>query len=238
MSGISDAGAFRNSAIVAGILFIVATSATMVSQIIIGPIIAEPDIVASVSASRSAFTLGVVLELANSLASAGIAIAMFPVLRRCIEGVAVGYVGFRVIEAALGIVAAIGLFSLLTLGESGFAAGASGSQDLSAFALAFHDWAFLLLLIVFSLSTLMLYPILFRFRLVPVFISLWGLIGGLMLLASNLLILFGPIEFGTTADTLLSLPIWINEMVLALWLIFKGFNPSAILPEPGKRSAA
>lgn len=98
MSDISDAGAFRNSAIVAGILFIAATSATMVSQIIIGPIIAEPDVVASVSASRSAFALGVVLELVNSLASAGIAIAMFPLLRRCFEGVAVGYVGFRVIE--------------------------------------------------------------------------------------------------------------------------------------------
>lgn len=77
----------------------------------------------------------------------------------------------------------------------------------------------------------MLYPILFRFRLVPVFISLWGLIGGLMLLASNMLILFGPIEIGSTADTLLSLPIWINEMVLAVWLIVKGFNLSALANE-------
>lgn len=135
------------------------------------------------------------------------------------------------IEAGLGIVAAIGLLSLLTVSKGGFAASASGSQDLSAFALAFHDWAFHLVLIVFSLSTLMLYPILFRFRLVPVFISLWGLIGGLMLLASNMLILFGPIEIGSTADTLLSLPIWINEMVLAVWLIVKGFNLSALANE-------
>jgi hypothetical protein len=85
-----------------------------------------------------------------------------------------------------------------------------------------------LLLMVFSVSTLILYPALFRFRLVPAVLSLWGLLGGLMLLVSGLLILFGQVEMGSTTDTILSLPIWINEMVLALWLIFRGVDMAKV----------
>lgn len=209
----------RIETVFAGFLFIIATSATMLSQMLIAPILEVPGVVTRVAEDRDLFLIAVLLEIVNSLASAGIAIALFPILRRCVEGLAVAYVGLRVIEAGLGIVAAIGLLLLLT-------------PDVAdgAVALAGHDWTFLLVLMVFSLSTLVLYPLLFRFQLVPALLSIWGLIGGVMLLASVLLILFGRIEIGTTTDTLLSLPIWINEMALALWLIIRGVDLTAIQP--------
>ncbi len=206
---------YRIETIVAGILFITATAATMASQTIIAPMLAVPDVADHVIAHRHLFTLGVVLEIVNALASAGIAVAFFPILWKCVRILAPAYGGLRAIEASVGIVGAIGLLLLLAPGGS-------------AIAIAFHDMAFLLLLMVFSVSTLILYPALFRFRLVPAVLSLWGLLGGLMLLVSGLLILFGQFEMGSTTDTILSLPIWINEMALALWLIFRGVDMAKV----------
>ena len=202
---------FRIETIVAGILFIIATSATMGSQMIIAPMLATPDAAEYVMAHRPLFVLGVVLEIVNALASAGIAVAFFPILWRCGRILAPAYGSLRAIEASIGIVAAIGLLLLLTSNSGGF-------------AIEFHDVAFSLVLMVFSVSTFILYPALFRFRLVPVVLSIWGLVGGLLLLASGLLILLGQVDMGSTTDTILSLPIWINEMALALWLIFRGVD--------------
>ena len=202
---------YRTETILAGVLFITATAATMLSQTIIVPMLATSDVAEHVMAHKGLFTLGVVLEIVNALASAGIAVAFFPILWQCARILAPAYGSLRAIEASIGVVAAIGLLLLLTPGGS-------------AIAIAFHDVAFLLLLMVFSVSTLILYPALFRFRLVPAVLSLWGLVGGLMLLVSGLLILFGQVEMGSTTDTILSLPIWINEMALSLWLIFRGVD--------------
>jgi hypothetical protein len=203
--------AYRSETTIAGVLFIIATTATMASQLIIAPMLVVPDVADQVVDNRTLFVFGVLLEVTNALASAGIAIALCPVIWRCTQGLAVGYVGLRVIEASLGALAAAGLLTLL-------------SSDVTQFAVALHDWAFILVLFVFSIGTLILYPLLLRFRLVPVVLSLWGLIGGGMLLCSVVLILFGWIEVGSTPDTILSLPIWINEMALALWLIIRGVD--------------
>ncbi|MCP4074360.1 MAG: DUF4386 domain-containing protein [Hyphomicrobiales bacterium] len=202
---------YRIETMVAGVLFITATAATMASQMIIAPMVATPNVQEFVIEHRTLFVLGVLLEIVNALASAGIAVAFFPILWNCARVLAPAYLTLRAIEASIGVAATIGLVLLLT-------------SDSGAFAIEFHDLAFGLLLMVFSVSTLILYPALFRFRLVPAVLSIWGLVGGLMLLVSGLLILLGQIDFGSTTDTILSLPIWINEMALALWLIFRGVD--------------
>lgn len=204
--------AYRTESTVAGVLFITATVSTMASQIVIAPMLGAPDVAGHVAGHRAAFVSGVILELVNALASAGIAIALFPIIWRCVRSVAVAYLGLRIIEASLGAFAAGALLILLSFSDP-------------AIAIALHEWGFLLVLIVFSVGTLILYPLLFSYRLVPPVLSLWGLIGGVMLLVSCLLILFGRIETGSRADLVLSLPIWINEMALALWLILRGVDP-------------
>lgn len=206
---------FRSESIAAGVLFIIATGATMASQVIVEPILEGAVAPAGLAGREGAYTVGVLLEVVNALASAGIAIAFFPILWQCVRGLAVAYAGLRTIEASTGIAAASGLLMLF-------------SSETSAVGLAWHDWAFLMVLLVFSASTCVLYPLLFVFRLVPRVLSVWGLIGGLMLMVSVLLILFGTIEIGSTTDLVLSLPIWINEMALALWLIFRGVDMSLI----------
>ena len=158
-------------------------------------------------------SLAVIFEIASGLASAGVALALYPVLRHVSELVATGYLGLRIVEGTLGVATAAGVIVLLVT-DTGWVA-------------AYHDAMFLLVLIVFSCGTLLFYPLLFKYRLVPPVLSLWGLIGGSMLLVSCLLILFGQITMGGTTDLVLSLPIWINEMVLAVWLFLRGLDLGA-----------
>ena len=221
----------RKTAIFVGVLFITATLATSISQVLLSPILKTPDFLVHIRANSNQFVLGVLLELVNALASAGIAIAIFPILKKYSEGIATGYVSFRAIEATIGIVAATKLLSLLTLSQTQIVVDtpvALDAENLSSFLLAAHDWTFLMLLLVFSLGALILYPALYNSQLVPRIISIWGFVGSIMLLAANLLILFGYTEINSAIDNLLSLPIGLNEMVLAVWLIAKGFNLSAI----------
>ncbi|MEM8831707.1 MAG: DUF4386 domain-containing protein [Cyanobacteria bacterium P01_G01_bin.19] len=221
----------RKTAIIVGILFITATLAISISQVILNPILETPDFLVDIRANGNQFVQGVLLELINALASVGIAIAIFPVLKKSSERIAIGYVSFRTIEASIGVVAATKLLSLLTLSQTDTIAGnsiTSDSNNLSAYLLAAHDWTFLLLLLVFSLGALLLYPVLYNSQLVPRFISIWGFVGAIILLTANLLILFGYTNINSAIDNFLSLPIGLNEMVLAVWLIAKGFNSSAI----------
>lgn len=207
----SSEGASQRAARIAGVLFIIATASTMAAQVILAPLLENPE--TTVPPQTNLVALAALLELANALASAGIAIAFYPVLRRCAEVAATGYLGLRIVEGAVGVVAA----AILAMSVRASAAD-------TALVIALHDAAFLMVLLVFSIGTLLLYPMLFVFRLVPRVLSLWGLIGGLMLLVSIVLILFGQIEVGGTTDLVLSLPIWINEMALALWLLIRGLD--------------
>lgn len=206
----------RRAARIAAVLFIVATASTMAGQMILDGL---PDSANGLAARQVLVALAVILEVANGLASAGIALAFYPVLRRVSELAATGYLGLRIVEGTLGVAAAAGLVMIVgpELGNS-------------SFAMAYHDATFLLVLIVFSCGTFCFYPLLFKYRLVPRLLSLWGIIGGLTLLISCLLILFGRIEIGGTTDLVLSLPIWINEMVLAVWLLVRGLDQSASWP--------
>jgi len=81
--------------------------------------------------------------------------------------------------------------------------------------------------IVFGLTALILNRVLIRSKLVPRSISIWGLIGGALLLVAGLIELFGPGPLAAIT-TWMSLPIAVQEMVFAVWLIAKGFNPSAL----------
>lgn len=201
------------SARIAAVLFVAATASTMASQIIVEQL---PDSATGIVAQQDLLSLAVVFEIVNGLASAGIALALYPVLRHLSELMATGYLGLRIVEGALGVAAAASLMLI-----------AVPDQNTSTLAATHHDAMFLLVLIVFSCGTFCFYPLLFKYRIVPRLLSLWGLIGGLMLLISCTLILFGRIEVGGTTDLVLSLPIWINEMVLAAWLFLRGFDLSS-----------
>ena len=222
----------RQTAIIAGVLWITATVAYSLAVVILSPILTAPDYLISVSANETQVLIGMLLEFTDAAAVAGIAIMLFPIIKRHNEALALGYVGARIIESVTVIVSVISILSLLTLSQEFVSAGApeaSYFQALGTLLLAARDWTNLIgINFVFGLGALIIYYLLYQSKLVPRFISVWGLIGATLLFAAGLLMMFGLITPFSVVDTVLSYPIAVQEMVLAVWLIVKGFNSSAI----------
>jgi hypothetical protein len=220
----------RKTAVVVGVLFIAATAASLLGTSFTRSILDAPDYLVKISANRTPVVLGVLFQFIAAATSAGIAISLYPILRKYNEGLALGSVGFRLIEGVFYIVAALGLLSLVSLSQEYVKAGAPATSDfpiLGTLMLAVRNWAgFVLGVISFCLGALMYYSVFYQSKLIPRWLSGWGLVATALLLSMALWVMFGAKPSGTTL--LLALPIALQEMVLAVWLIVKGFNPSAI----------
>jgi hypothetical protein len=220
----------RKIAIAVGVLYILATAAPIMTAPFLGflggGIIGEPapDYLAQLSAAETQVDIGMLVELVWALAVIGIPIALFPILKRYSEAVALGFFSLRFVEGISTVVGSVVLMTLLTVSQGFATAGApdaSHYQVLGAALLATRNWTFLIGSgIFFSLSALVLNSALYHSRFIPRWLSGWGLAGALLMFASYLLQLFG-----VSLDVLF-IPIAVQEMVFALWLIVKGFNPS------------
>ena len=220
----------RKTAIIVGALFILATVASSLGIFIFSSILDSPDFLNSVSANESQVIMAALFMLIDVVAVVGIAIMMYPILKKHNETLALGYVAARIIEGMLFTVYVVILLLLLTLSQEFVKAGAldaSHFQTVGTLLQAASDWALSLgLRLAFALSALILNYLLFNSKLVPRWISGWGFVGATLVFALLLL------EFFSINPTeILDLPIALQEMVFALWLIVKGFNPSAIASE-------
>jgi hypothetical protein len=222
---------YRKIATITGILFIIATVADLLSTPFLAPVNATNYLV-SVSANGNQVTTGALLLFIGAAAAVGIAISLCPVLKKYNEGLALGAVGFRLIEGVFYIVGVMGLLLLITLSKEFVSAGAPSSsyyQTLGALLLAGYHWVGNVgSLLTFSLGALMYYIIFYQTRLVPRWLSGWGLLAIILTMVSGLLVMFSLIGPMSTGQILLNLPIAVQEMALAVWLIVKGFNPSVI----------
>jgi Domain of unknown function (DUF4386) len=220
----------KTTARIVGVLFIVATAASLLSTGLTQSILNAPDYLLQLSAHQSQVATGSLLQFVAAAGSAGIAISLYPILRNYNEGLALGSVAFRIVESVFYLVAALGLLSLLWLGQEYAGAGfptTSIYQILGGWTLAVRNWAnFVFGVLSFCLGAAMYYYLLYRSRLVPRWLSAWGLVGVASLLSMALLIVFGEKPSGMLL--LLALPIASQEIVLAVWLIVKGFNAPTI----------
>lgn len=221
---------------ITGVLFIIATVAALLNSGLTGSIVGAPDYLVQIAANKNLVVLGAILQFIAAAGSASIAISLYPVLRKHNEGLALGSVGFRLVEAVFYIVSALGLLSLLSLSQEYAGAGPQAIpafQVLGNLILEVRVWAgFVLGVIAFCLGGAMYYYVMYRSRLIPRWLSVWGLVALALVLSMALLIAFGERISGPSGmQVLLFLPILVQEMVLAVWLIVKGFNSPAIEPE-------
>jgi hypothetical protein len=216
----------RKTARIVGVLFITAMVAGGLRYFLLGPILDAPDYLIRVSANESRVIIGVLFYYIMAVAIAGIAIAIYPILRKHNEALALGYVGARIIECVLFIVGILTTLTLLALSQAFVKAGAPDTsyfQTIGDLLLAVRYWAYNgLWAITLSLGALMFYYLLYQSKLIPRWLSVWGFIGAILFPAAWLS-LFGP-----TNSPAFVLPLVLQEVVLAVWLIVKGFNPSAI----------
>ena len=229
----------RKTAVVAGILFIFATVVNLLSNsVFLKPVLDAPDYLGRIFASENQILIGSFLHIISSFACAGIAIALYAVLRKYNVGLALGSVGFRIAEGLLYVFGSISVLMLLPLSQEFIKAGmpaASYFQTLANSILSMRDWTGILAVITFGAGALMYYAIFFKSRLIPRWLSGWGLAAAALCLISGILVMFNIIDFFTPVQIALNIPIGLQEIVLAVWLIAKGFNKSAIAAGSAKQ---
>jgi Domain of unknown function (DUF4386) len=222
---------YRKTAIIAGVLFITATVADILSLPFLAPTDASNDL-ARVSAQGNQVIIGALLAFIGAFAVAGIAIALYPLLRKYHKGLALGAVGFRLIEAVFYLIGVVCLLLLVPLSQAFVKAGAPASSYFQTFGLillAGHQWAGNVVSgLAFCLGALMYYYIFYHTKLIPRWLSGWGLVGATLSIVSDLLVMFSLIGPLSTTQVVLNLPIAVQEMVLAVWLIVRGFDVSVI----------
>lgn len=215
---------YRRSAIIVGVLFIIGDIAGVLSYVVTGGLLDGPDALTKIAASQNQVALGALLVLVMGLALAMVPVVMFPVFKKFNEVLALGCVVFRGALESVGYMATAGSWLLLVeLSREHADAASPGAPHFQTLgALLTGPTAEYLTTIAFSLGCLMFYSLFYQSRLIPRWLSVWGLAGAVLYLASPLLAMFGH------GLGILMAPLAVAEIVLAVWLIVKGFSASAL----------
>jgi hypothetical protein len=216
---------------VTGVLFLI-TFITSIPAFFVfyAPVLDDPRYIVGAGAADTSVKLGAFLELILIIANIGTAVVLWPVLKRQNEILALGYVTARVVECAFIAVGILSLLSVVTLRQEAGGADAGSLVAVGASLVALHDWTFLLGpgFVVGVGNGLMLGYLMYRSALVPRGMAMLGLIGGPLVIASGVAVLFGVFEAGSVWQAIATIPEFLWELSLGIWLIVKGFNPSAV----------
>lgn len=221
----------RQAARLIGVQFIAATVFAILGLYFYQPILAGPDYLVNGAAHAGQVALGALMELVLVGSAIGTAIGLFPILRPYGERIALGHLCFRFLEATVIMVGIISVLSLLTLSQDYAAAAAPDAaayHPAGVLLLAVQRWTFAVgPLLLLGVNTLMYSSLLYKSRLVPQPLAALGMTGAVLVFVGGLLVLFGVAVQLSLVVSLLALPIAVYEMVLAGWLIVKGFNTQA-----------
>jgi hypothetical protein len=222
----------NKTARIVGVLYIIGTVAGMLSHVLTVPVLGGSDFLVNVSTHEIQIIAGALFVLIMGFALAMVPVMMFPLLKKYNEALALGYVVFRgALETMMYIVLAISWLFLIPVSQEYVKAGAPDAsyfQTLGAVLLEGHDLIAPVQTIIFCLGALIFYYLLYQTKLIPRWLSGWGLIAIIPYFAAGLLVLFGFFGPLSTGEIVLEFPLALQEMVMAVWLIVKGFNPSAI----------
>jgi hypothetical protein len=221
---------FRRLGRLTGLLFLV-TYATSIPPVLAYyvPALSDPAFVLGGGFDAS-ISWGALLELMLIAANIGTALALYPVLRRRFEVLSLGYLVARLIECGFIAVGILALMALNTLRLEAVGADEGALRVAAAALVAVHDWTFRLGpgIVVGIGNGLILGWMLWITKLVPRALSVLGLVGGPVLLGAGVAVLFGVLEAGSVAQGLATLPEFLWELSLGVWLLAKGFDPVAL----------
>jgi hypothetical protein len=215
------------------VLFIITFITSIPAVLLYRPLLKHHDYILGAGADKRVL-LGVLLEILLIIANIGTAVVLFPVLRRINESLAVGYVTARLVEC---VFIAVGILSVLAVVKLRQAVGGAGATDPASLAItgrslvAIHDWSFLLgpgFIGVIGTGPMLGY-MMYRSGLVPRRLAMLGLVGGPLVCASGVAVLFGAIDAGSAWQGIATVPEFVWELSLGVWLIVKGFGTSPLI---------
>ena len=217
----------RKTATAVGILFLIATL-VLITGGAFSLFIHEPDYLTQTSANQTQLITGALLEIVSAAAIVGIPVAMYPLLKKHSQGLALGYVATRIFEGLTIFLNTIVLLALLSLSSQFVNASAPDVtyfQNTGALLLAVRGWNSLLVDFSFPIGAVVFNYLLYKTKLTPKWIAILGILGGALWLTTTPVRMYG---FTPEWMDILAAPIAFQEMILAVWLIVKGFNKPAL----------
>jgi Domain of unknown function (DUF4386) len=217
----------RKTALVAGILYLITYASSIPAALLLSNALADPNYILGAGAEGQ-IRLAALFDIVNGLTAIGTAVALYSVVKRQHEGLAIGFVASRLFEAAILFIGVVSVVSIANLRET-----AATATDLTALAAAGttlvsqYQVAFVLGTAIPALNAILLGTLLLRARLVPRAIPALGLIGAVSFGVWNIGYVLGMTEPGTPWHGISVAPIFFWELAVGLWMTFKGFNRTA-----------
>ncbi len=212
---------------ITGTLLILGTVPMITAMVLFGQHLSSPDILQAVAAHRHSTLMIALALMVMGVSCGGIGLSLYPVLKRHSENLALSVAGLRLMEGALQIATSIGFFALFALSQEFSKAGSppdSFYHSAGTAINAVNNWATNIYALPFYAAALIYYAVFFRTRLVPRWLAAWGFVGILLM---HVPFICGVLQLVDSSSPLLSLPnlpILVQELVLAVWLIVRGFN--------------
>jgi hypothetical protein len=214
---------------VTGVLFLITFFTAIPAYFFYVPVLDDPRYIVGAAGADNSVSFGALLELILIIANIGTAVVLFPILRRQNEILILGYVTARVVECVFIAVGILSLLTIVTLRQE--AAGADAASLLTAgeSLVALHEWTRQLGpgFVVGVGNGLILGYLMYSSRLVPRPMAVLGLIGGPLIIVTGVAVLLGVLEEGGVWQVAV-IPEFLWELLLGIWPLVRGFNPSAI----------
>lgn len=220
---------YRMSAIASGVLFLITHVTAIGAVFLYDPVLNNPHYMIEIH-SDAQVILGALFDVILALAVIGTSVALFPIVKHWNEGIALGYVGLRTLEAAIIAVGVLPLLAIVTLHQHQLLNDGMDKLALIKLGealLSFHNWTFILGPgLVCGTNTVLMAYLMYTSRLVPRFIPVLGLVGGPVIFAYSTIKMF---NFQMPLWTeIVVIPIFAWELSLAIYLITRGFKRSTI----------
>jgi hypothetical protein len=229
-TGAEGTNTYRTTARIVGAMYLAGFAVGITGIVLIGSILSGPDHLATLPASSMLLAFAAVLWLMAAAWDAAHGVLMFPILKQHSERIAVGYLGFRIMDGLIIAIMVLFVLIQIPIGSEYVNAGASDASSLQALSTVFMQAqldAYNIAMITLGISGLILCYSFYKSKLVPRFLAVWGLVGYAVILGGSVVEVFG-----FNLLTIHAIPGGLWEVFIGVWLIVKGFNPSAFVSEP------
>jgi hypothetical protein len=218
----------RRSAFFGGLFYLITFASSIPAVFLLSPVINDSHYIVS-SGADTQVVWGTLLDLVNALTAVGSAVALYPVMKRQSQSMALGFVTTRMFEAAVVAIGVVSLLTVVSLRQPGATGAEAQTLEITGRALvATYDWVFLVgPNLMPALNGLLLGTLMYKSGLVPKVIPAMGLVGGPLLFAVTIASMLGITHHGS-AWWIVAAPIVVWEFSLGMYLTFKGFKPARI----------
>jgi hypothetical protein len=211
---------YRKASLLIGVLYISGTVLGILSVVFTGPMGNSPEYCTQIASKENQYILGTVCILCMGFSLAFIPIILYPVLQKQSKPLALSYVIFRgALETVTYIATFVCMLLLLEIGKK-----INELENMSILLFKLRELTTLTTTYVFSIGAFIFYFILYQSKLIPHWLSLWGIGAILLHFATGLLIMFGLQTVMTPINFMMNFPIFLQEMVMAIWFIIKGLD--------------